>query len=143
MVFYMYQYVFQTDNKSSSLGYVLGRRLFFFLHHGSRGVRVMIRSFRKSLRKQVTKPAVDTFLSVFFPTTCPLCHSLIAFPQNYDLSISEAPKLFSDAEFEAVKRIQQALAVLLLRKRFKVINTTVRNVTPGLYEYTRVSPFYV
>ncbi|CAN0400936.1 unnamed protein product, partial [Laminaria digitata] len=39
--------------------------------------------------------------------------------QNYDLSISEAPKLFSDAEVEAVNRIQQALAVLLLRKRFK------------------------
>lgn len=68
---------------------------------------------------------------------------LIAFPQNYDLSISEAPKLFSDAEFEAVKRIQQALAVLLLRKRFKVINTIVRKVKPGLYEYTQVSPFDV
>ena len=47
---------------------------------------------------------------------------LVVLPQNYDLSISEAPKLFSDAEFEAVKRIQQALAVLLLRKRLKVIN---------------------
>lgn len=52
---------------------------------------------------------------------------LIAFPQNYDLSISEAPKLFSDAEFEAVKRIQQALAVLLLRKRLKVNNMIVQH----------------
>lgn len=40
--------------------------------------------------------------------------------QNYDLSISEAPKLFSDAEFEAVKRIQAGLKVLILRKRLQV-----------------------
>lgn len=40
--------------------------------------------------------------------------------QNYDLSVSEAPKLFSDAEFEAVKRIQDGLKVLVLRKRLQV-----------------------
>lgn len=40
--------------------------------------------------------------------------------QNYDLSVSEAPKLFSDAEFEAVKRIEDGLKVLVLRKRLQV-----------------------
>jgi len=40
--------------------------------------------------------------------------------QNYDLSVSEAPKLFSDAEFEAVKRIEAGLKVLVLRKRLQV-----------------------
>eukprot|EP00752_Nemacystus_decipiens_P008919 g7962.t1 len=40
--------------------------------------------------------------------------------ENYDLSVSEAPKLFSDAEFEAVKRIQDGLKVLVLRKRLQV-----------------------
>lgn len=40
--------------------------------------------------------------------------------QNYDLSVSEAPKLFSDAEFEAVKRIQAGLKVLVLRRRLQV-----------------------
>lgn len=40
--------------------------------------------------------------------------------QNYDLSVSEAPKLFSDAEFEAVNRIQDGLKVLVLRKRLQV-----------------------
>ncbi|CAN0143799.1 unnamed protein product, partial [Pylaiella littoralis] len=39
--------------------------------------------------------------------------------QNYDLSVSEAPKLFSDAEFEAVKRIQAGLKVLVLRKKLQ------------------------
>lgn len=45
--------------------------------------------------------------------------------QNYDLSVSEAPKLFSDAEFEAVKRIQAGLKVLVLRKRLQVTIPTV------------------
>ena len=79
-------------------------------------------------------------IGAFVPTVCLLCPSS-SFPQNYDLSISEAPKLFSDAEFEAVQRIQQALAVLLLRKRLKVINTAAHKLTPGLY--TQVSPFLV
>ncbi|CAN0230505.1 unnamed protein product [Ectocarpus sp. 12 AP-2014] len=46
--------------------------------------------------------------------------------QNYDLSISEAPKLFSDAEFQAVKRIQGGLKVLVLRKRLQE-RITARN----------------
>lgn len=40
--------------------------------------------------------------------------------QNYDLSVSEAPRLFSDAEFEAVRRIRHGLEVLILRKRLQV-----------------------
>lgn len=44
--------------------------------------------------------------------------------KNYDLSISEAPKLYTDGEFEAAKRIKQGLAVLLLRKRLKVLEET-------------------
>ena len=45
--------------------------------------------------------------------------------QNYDLSVSEAPKLFSDADFEAVKRIQDGLKVLVLRKRLQVSRVLV------------------
>lgn len=60
--------------------------------------------------------------------------------QNYDLSVSEAPKLFSDAEFEAVKRIEAGLKVLVLRKRLQVNTFFTAPLADGMHGCTTVVP---
>lgn len=59
--------------------------------------------------------------------------------QNYDLSVSEAPKLFSDAEFEAVKRIEAGLKVLVLRKILQV-NVYIADATVVLRTHRMHTP---
>lgn len=101
--------------------------------------RLSFELYQSMVLHSYESPLVEESLPLgsFVGSTRPLLYQS---QQNYDLSVSEAPKLFSDAEFEAVKRIEAGLKVLVLRKRLQVnwVWLAARSLRLCNFRYTRL-----